>query len=345
MKKRVLLLTTGGTIASGDSGMGLAPVLSSEDFLQYVREFEQVCELVPYEVCSLDSTNMDVVYWLLLARVIRENYEKYDAFLVCHGTDTMAYTAAALSYLIQNSPKPIVLTGAQKSLLSEITDARKNLHDSIRCVLDERSRDVRVVFDGKIIAGTRAKKTSTFSYNAFSSINFPLIGIIRNDMVFYYIEEPVQTEPIRFYDRMDRNVFLLKLTPGMSGRIVPYILQEYDCIIMEGFGVGGLPDHLREAFLQEMKRYQDHEKLLVMTTQVTYEGSSMDTYVVGKAAKDELPFLETYDMTLEAVYAKLMWILGLHIGNREEMERLFYRKINYDIMSAGEKDEPASRLG
>ena len=123
-----------------------------------------------------------------------------------------------------------------------------------------------------------------------------------------------------------------KLTPGVSAKIVPYILQEYDCIIMEGFGVGGLPDHLRKAFLTEMKQYKPHEKLLVMTTQVTYEGSSMDTYVVGKAAKDELPFLETYDMTLEAVYAKLMWILGLHITDRQEMERLFYQKVNYDIM-------------
>lgn len=332
MKKKILMLTTGGTIASKDNGSGLAPVLSSKDFLQYVKEFEQTCELVPYEVCSIDSTNMAVGHWLLLAGIIQENYDHYDAFLVCHGTDTMAYTAAALSYLIQNSPKPIVLTGAQKSILSEITDARKNLHDSIRCVLDERSRDVRVVFDGKIIAGTRAKKTATFSYDAFSSINFPVIGKIQNDVVLYYIEETACLKEVKFYDRMDRSVFLWKLTPGTSAKIIPYILREYDCIIMEGFGVGGLPDHLREAFLEEMKHYKPYEKLLVMTTQVTYEGSNMDTYVVGKAAKDELPFLETYDMTLEAVYAKLMWILGLHIMDRQEMERLFYQKVNYDIM-------------
>lgn len=331
MKKKILLLTTGGTIASKDSGGGLAPVLSSEDFLQYVKEFEEVCELVPYEVCSIDSTNIDVNHWLLLAKLIRDNYDGYDAFLVCHGTDTMAYTAAALSYLIQNSAKPIVLTGAQKSILSEITDARKNLHDSIRCVLDERSRDVRVVFDGKIIAGTRAKKTSTFSYNAFSSINFPVIGKIQDDVVLYYMEETVPAGSVRFYERMDRNVFLLKLTPGMSTEIIPHILREYDCIIIEGFGVGGLPDRLTKVLLEEMNKYEAHEKLLIMTTQVTYEGSSMGTYVVGRTAKDHLPFLETYDMTLEAVYAKVMWILGLHIEDRKEMEKLFYQRINYDI--------------
>ncbi|MDO4293322.1 MAG: asparaginase [Eubacteriales bacterium] len=330
MKKRILLLTTGGTIASGDSGNGLLPVLSPEDFLQYVREFEEVCELVPYAVCSIDSTNMEVSHWLLLARLIRENYDSYDAFLICHGTDTMAYTAAALSYLIQDSPKPIVLTGAQKSILLEITDARKNLHDSIRCALDGRSRDVMLVFDGKIIAGTRAKKTATFSYNAFSSINFPVLGKVQDDVVIYYIENSAGG-PVRFYDRMDRRVFLLKLTPGMSPAIIPQILQLYDCIIVEGFGVGGLPDRLREALLTEMGRYKAHEKILIMATQVTYEGSSMDTYVVGRKAKDKLPFLETYDMTLEAVFAKIMWILGLHIEDRDEMERLFYGKVNYDI--------------
>lgn len=331
MKKRILLLTTGGTIASGDRGSGLAPVLSSEDFLQYVREFETVCELVPMEVCSIDSTNMDVSHWLMLARAIRENYEAYDGFLICHGTDTMAYTAAALSYLIQNSPKPIVLTGAQKSILSEITDARKNLHDSIRCALDDHSRDVMLVFDGKIIAGTRAKKTATFSYNAFSSINFPVIGRIWDDEVLYYIEREAGEKPVIFYDRMDRKVFLLKLTPGMSAEIIPAILSVYDCIILEGFGVGGLPDRLREVFQREMQRYEPHEKVLIMATQVTYEGSSMDTYVVGRKARKNLPFLETYDMTLEAVFAKIMWILGLHIRDRDEMERLFYQKINYDI--------------
>lgn len=331
MKKRILLLTTGGTIASGDSGNGLAPVLSPEDFLQYVKEFEGICELVPCEVCSIDSTNMEVMHWLLLAKVIRENYEKYDAFLICHGTDTLAYTAAALSYLIQDSPKPIVLTGAQKSLLSEITDARKNLHDSIRCVLDERSRDVSVVFDGKIIAGTRAKKTSTFSYNAFSSINFPVLGKVQDDVVIYYMDGKQKNSEVRFYDRMDRNVFLLKLTPGMQTDIIPAILQNYDCIILEGFGVGGLPDGLTGALLKEMQKYESHEKILIMATQVTYEGSNMDTYVVGRTAKDSLPFLETYDMTLEAVYAKIMWILGLHITDPDEMEKLFYQRINYDI--------------
>lgn len=334
--KKILLLTTGGTIASGDRGKGLAPVLSSEDFLKYVREFEGKCELDPREVCSIDSTNMSPAHWKLLAGTIREAYEEYDAFLICHGTDTLAYTAAALSYMIQDSPKPIVLTGAQKSILSKITDARKNLHDSILCALDGRSRGVTVVFDGKIIAGTRAKKTATFSYNAFSSINFPVLGKVHNDAVIYYFEEKESGEAVRFFDSLNTRVFLLKLTPGMDEALIPYILERYDCVIVESFGMGGLPDGILDVFARELARYPSYRKLLVMATQVTYEGSQMDTYVVGQQAKRAMAFLETYDMTLEAALAKLMWILGQDIRDYRRIESLFYRRINYDIYRAGE---------
>ena len=157
-----------------------------------------------------------------------------------------------------------------------------------------------------------------------------MLGQIDENTVVYYIQKDI-CGPVRFFNRMDRKVFLLKLTPGMSTEIIPHILSVYDCIIIEGFGVGGLPDRLRQALLEEMQHYKAHEKILIMATQVTYEGSSMDTYVVGRAAREQLPFLETYDMTLEAVLAKIMWILGLHMEDRKEIERLFYKKINYDL--------------
>ena len=328
--KKILFIATGGTIASKKTENGLTPQITPEELLSYIPEVEGLCEITAVNPFNLDSSNVVPENWSTLVKVVKEHYEDYDGFVIAHGTDTMAYTAAALSYLIQNSVKPIVLTGAQKSILQEITDARKNLHDSIRCALDDRSRDVMLVFDGKIIAGTRAKKTATFSYNAFSSINFPVLGQIHDNTVVYYIQKDI-CGPVRFFNRMDRKVFLLKLTPGMSTEIIPHILSVYDCIIIEGFGVGGLPDRLRQALLEEMQHYKAHEKILIMATQVTYEGSSMDTYVVGRAAREQLPFLETYDMTLEAVLAKIMWILGLHMEDRKEIERLFYKKINYDL--------------
>ena len=243
----------------------------------------------------------------------------------------MAYTAAALSYLIQDAQKPILITGAQRSILLEITDAKKNLRDSILFALDERTKGVNLVFDGNLIVGTRAKKTSSFSYNAFSSINFPALARIQNDRVIYYVPPCPASGPVRFYDQLNPRLFLLKLTPGISPDIIPLIVRLYDCILVESFGVGGLPDSILDPLCSELARYEPHKKVLVITTQVTYEGSAVDTYEVGRRVHNRVPFLETRDMTLEAAYTKLMWILGGKISSWNELETAFYSPINYDL--------------
>ena len=129
--KRVLMIGTGGTIASEMTGAGLVPELTTDQFLKYVPAVRELCDVTCRQVCNIDSTNMSPAYWLEIARAIREAYSSFDGFVVCHGTDTMAYTASALSYLIQNSRKPIVLTGAQKPINEDITDAKSNVIQSI----------------------------------------------------------------------------------------------------------------------------------------------------------------------------------------------------------------------
>lgn len=156
--KKLLILTTGGTIASVKTPHGLIPGLDSQELLSYLPSMDTDICLTTKAVCSLDSTDMTPDHWILLANTIRDEYEQYDGFVICHGTDTMAYTAAALSYLIQHSSKPIILTGAQKPIGSEITDAKTNLRDSILYAADSGSHGVQIVFDGKAIIGTRAKK-------------------------------------------------------------------------------------------------------------------------------------------------------------------------------------------
>ena len=136
-------------------------------------------------------------HWQLIVKTIREKYEDYDGFVIAHGTDTMAYTAAALSYMIQNSRKPIVITGAQKSIDLEITDAKTNLIDSFLYAADEESQGVQIVFGGKVIAGTRAKKIRSKSYNAFESVNFPELGRIVNGKIYQYIY-PDKTKEVKF---------------------------------------------------------------------------------------------------------------------------------------------------
>ena len=141
MLRTVLILFTGGTIASMKTENGLEPILNAEQMLSYLPELEEDIQVESVQVCNLDSTNMDYRYWLKIVDVIEENYIRYDGFVICHGTDTMAYTAAALSYLIQNSARPIVLTGSQQPIQMEITDAKKNLHDSIMYAANPESRD------------------------------------------------------------------------------------------------------------------------------------------------------------------------------------------------------------
>ena len=124
-KKKILFITTGGTIASVRTPQGLRPGLSSEELLAHMPALAQLCQPDTLALCSIDSTDMSPALWLDMARAIEQNYSRYDGFILCHGTDTLAYTAAALSYLVQNAGKPIILTGAQQPISGEITDAKR----------------------------------------------------------------------------------------------------------------------------------------------------------------------------------------------------------------------------
>ena len=198
--KHILLIGTGGTIASKRSANGLKPLLSSEELLSYVPDSKSFCQVDNIQIFNIDSTNVRPAHWQKIANTIEDHYQEYDGFVVCHGTDTMAYTSSALSYLIQNSPKPVVITGAQKPIDLEITDAKTNLMDSLRFASCDKAHGVNIVFDGKVIAGTRAKKERTKSYNAFSSINFPYIAIIQDDHIIFYLDDKkLLKEEVRFY--------------------------------------------------------------------------------------------------------------------------------------------------
>lgn len=328
--KKILLIATGGTIASKATESGLTPQISSAELLTFVPEVADICMVDAIQVCNLDSTNLRYSEWLAIARAVEDNYANYDGFVVTHGTDTMAYTAAALSYLIQNSKKPVVLTGSQKSIYSRDTDARSNLISAFLYAADPRASGVHIVFDNKVILGTRARKTRTKSYNAFSSIDFPEIARIREGKLYYYIEEKIEGEPV-FYHTLNPRVFVLKLIPGMDPAIFDYLKEHYDGLVIESFGVGGLPYYDNADFSEAIRGFLDAGKTIVMTTQVPHEGSDMTVYEVGHLVKTRFDLIEAYDMTIEAVATKLMWILG-HTSDRKEIKELFYRPVQRDII-------------
>ena len=327
--KNILVIGTGGTIASEMASDGLAPELSANQLLQYVPQVDSFCRPVCKQIFSIDSTNMAPSRWLQIAACIREHYDEFDGFVITHGTDTMAYTAAALSYLIQRSPKPIILTGAQKPIESDNTDSKINLEDAFRCACSDLC-GVMIVFSGKVILGTRARKTHTKSFAAFSSINYPELAYIRDGRVLPFIRPSCAARPT-FYDRLDPKVALLKMIPGTDSALLGWMLDQNNGLIIESFGVGGMPSYRGTEFYDRIAEAMARGKTIVMTTQVENEGSDLAVYSVGNRLKTELGILEAYDMTTEAVVGKLMWILG-QTQDPEQIRRLFYQPVASDIL-------------
>lgn len=328
--KNILFIATGGTIASKHSENGLKPQIKPQELLDYIPQVRSVCNISVEQLLNLDSSNIEPEHWRMMVECIEHNYDKYDGFVIAHGTDTMAYTAAALSYMIQNSQKPIVITGSQKPIDMDITDAKTNLIDSFVYAADEKSQGVQLIFDGKVIAGTRAKKVRSKSYNAFSSIDFPSLAVIQDMNIMRYLPMIPYEEPVHFYTEMNDKIFLLKLIPGIRPDILSFIFEHYDAIIIESFGVGGIPHSIREEFCELYQRYPD--KVIVMATQVAHEGSDMTVYEVGNEMKTICNFLETYDMTLESAIAKTMWMIANVDLKERDREDVFYNSVNYDVI-------------
>ena len=329
--KKILMITTGGTLACGETENGLVPELSADEILSFVPEIKKICDVDTLHVSNIDSTNVTIRHWQMMANAIKDNYEKYDAFVITHGTDTLAYTSSALSYMIQNSKKPIVLTGSQKPIKDNDTDAKINLLDSFIYASDDHSYDVSVVFGGKVIAGTRARKERTKSFDAFSSLNFPYKAIISNGVLNRNFDEIKPDNDVIFYNDMSDSVCTLKFTPSMKPEIITYLFENYGSIIFESFGVGGIPEYLLDTFYAEMNKPSSQGKCVVVTTQISNEGSNMELYAVGKKVKDDFKLIETYDMNFESALTKIMWILGMGASDYDKIKDYFYKCINYDV--------------
>ena len=327
--KKILLITTGGTIASIQTKSGLIPGIDGKNLIDYIPNIKDKCEVDVKSLFNEDSTNVYYKHWLSLAKVIKENYELYDGFVICHGTDTMSYTASALSYLIQNSKKPIVLTGAQKPINLEISDAKTNLMDSFTYACSDVAKGVVIIFNGNVILGTRARKTRTKSFDAFSSIDYPRVAIVKDYHVIPYITN-LEDNTV-FYDKIDKNVALLKLVPGMDSSILEFMLDKYDGVVIESFGVGGLPNYDHSNYNKLIDKYTKVGKVIIMSTQVPNEGSDIAVYQVGHYLKENEYVLEAYDMTIESVVTKLMWILA-YTRDIKEIRKLFYTTISNDIL-------------
>jgi len=310
--KKILLIATGGTIACSDSGEGLKPSYNIEELLSYIPAVKDICEITGDAIMNIDSTNMNPKFWVYIGNAIKKHYDQYDGFVITHGTDTMAYTSAGVAYLLHNLGKPVVFTGAQHSIEEFGTDARQNLGDAIRYAL-EGVPGVFIAFDGKIINGTRAMKVKTKSLDAFQSVNYPDVAKVKYGKVYHNEILKQRFEEISCEDffcdgYLCSDIMVLKLFPGMDTKIFDFVRNNYKGVIIESFGIGGIPFENND-IITKVKELVTSEMPVVVTTQCLEEGIDFDIYEVGKKLiKSNIIFAK--DMNTEAIVAKLMWAIG-----------------------------------
>ncbi len=323
-KKKVLLLATGGTIACTHSEEGLAPGLSGSGILALLPELKEGFEIESRDILNLDSSNIQPEEWQFMAEQVAEALPDYDGIILTHGTDTMAYTASALSYMLQNLSKPVVLTGAQIPIGQMFTDARRNLQTAFAAV-NAGLTGVMVAFDDKIMGGCRAVKVRTMGFDAFESISAPYIGKIYADGVHLENSSAVdQTrEPFALKKDLCTDVFLLKLIPGTKPEIFDSLLAlGYRGIVIEAFGAGGTHFERRN-LLPKLKMLTEHGVSIAVCSQCLYEKSDLSLYEVGQKLM-ACGVIPGRDMTTEAMVTKMMWALG-QTEDPAEVKQIFLR--------------------
>jgi L-asparaginase len=333
--KKILLLATGGTIASVTSDDGLVPGLSANELRQY---FQSHNDDFPVDVtCKIlmnkDSTNIQPEDWVNMAEAIQEHYDDYDSFIITHGTDTLGYTSAALSYMLQNLGKPVILTGSQVPLSFKKTDAKKNVSDALRFAQEDIG-GVFVVFDGRVIIGTRAVKIRTKSYDAFESINFPYVASIHKQSVEYYWKPEKPRDSFQINPSLCPDVFLLKLYPGVKPDIFDFLKKNYKGVVIESFGNGGLPFEGRN-LLPKIKELTEAGIAVLISTQCLEEGQDIYLYEVGRKAAN-YNIIVSGDMNTEAVIPKLMWALGQE-KELKGIKQIVETPICYDLSEEWDK--------
>lgn len=303
------MISTGGTLASSRSDGGLSPRLHGNDILNWIAGLAEGCTVEEEELFMLDSSNMQPEEWEILAERIYRRREAFDGIVVIHGTDTLAYTASALSFALPGIEIPVVLTGSQVPIEDPIADATENCRAALHMAASGCA-GVYVAFNRKIILGTRASKIRTRSYDAFASINYPCAARIDSGgLVWNPFVKRESKSCCRLENHFCKDVFLLKIFPGISPDIFS-CLEKMGIrgVYVEGFGIGGIPS-VRRNLADAIGRAVEGGMMVAVGSQCLYEGSDFSVYEVGRRVLSH-GVIETGSMTSEAAVTKLMWALG-----------------------------------
>jgi L-asparaginase len=322
--KKILIIYTGGTI--GMVNNPLTGALIPFDFDQIKQNVPELARLnYKLEVHSfdpiLDSSNMHPDVWVKLASIIEQKYHDFDGFVILHGSDTMAFTASALSFMLENLAKPVVLTGSQLPIGEIRTDAKENLITALEIAATKnRSHamvpEVCIYFDYQLFRGNRAIKYNSEKFEAFRTPNYPKLAEAGVHLSFFknYIHQPAK-EALKVHKEFNANIGVLKMYPGITPEAVYAVTRSsVDAIILETFGSGNTTT--ASWFLESLQEALDDDKILVDISQCQGGSVELGKYETSKNLQ-RMGIINGYDMTFEATVTKLMYVMGLGLSAAE----------------------------
>ncbi|MFN7130546.1 MAG: asparaginase [Myxococcales bacterium] len=315
--RRILILHTGGTL--GMVGKRPSP-LKPGRFVQTLRvavpELWRIADVDLDIFSNLDSSDMRPSLWSALARRVHDALRTYDGVVVTHGTDTMAWTASALSFMLAGLRKPVVLTGSQRPLSEVRNDARLNLIDAVTAAASGPA-EVSICFDSRLYRGNRARKIKINEYDAFESANFPPLGFLGVNTVFAEGRRP--GGPFRLFPELEPRVFLLKIFPGLSAQIARTLLPGLKGLVVEAFGAGNFPIEGDDSLLPLFDEAKERGIPVIMVSQARHNAVDLTMYESGAAALAR-GVLGGGDLTPEAAVCKLMHVLARAKTHAEAMK-------------------------